>query len=67
MIQFKLSKLLGEKRISQAELIRRTKINHSTISRLYNEQTNSIDFKNLDKICKALDCKPEDLIEFTKD
>lgn len=66
MIKFKLSKILGEKRITQAELIRKTNINHATISRLYHETTNSIDFTNLDKICKALDCTPNDLLEFTK-
>ncbi|MEG1389721.1 MAG: helix-turn-helix transcriptional regulator [Angelakisella sp.] len=64
MIRIYLSKLLGEKRWSQADIARRTGIRPSTINEMYHEIIPRINVDHLDKICEALDCRIEDLVEF---
>lgn len=64
MIKIHLSRILGEKRMSQAELARRTGIRPSTISDIYNEMTERLNIEYLDRICEYLDCSIMDLIEY---
>lgn len=64
MIKIYLSRLLGERRISQAELSRQTGIRPSTISDIYNEFTERLNIEHLDRICEYLDCSLADLIEY---
>lgn len=63
-IKIKLSELLGKKRIRAAQLSRDTDIDANTISRLYNEKVQGVGFNTLDKICEALECEIEDLLEY---
>ena len=62
MIRIKLSRILGEKRYSQADLARMTGIRPATISELYNEFATRINLEQLDKICDALGCDVSDII-----
>ncbi len=62
MIKINLSKLLGEKRMSQAELSRKTGINPNTINAIYNEYVQYINKSDIDKICEVLDCEITDLL-----
>ncbi len=62
MIRFRLSILLGERRMTQADLARITKIRPSTINELYHELTDRVNLDHLDLICEALDCELQDLI-----
>lgn len=64
MIKIHLSRILGEKRMSQAELARQTGIRPSTISDIYNEMTERLNIEYLDRICEYLDCRITDLIEY---
>ncbi|MDE5557805.1 MAG: helix-turn-helix transcriptional regulator [Ruminococcus sp.] len=64
MIKIHLSRILGEKRMSQAELARQTGIRPSTISDIYNEMTERLNIEYLDRICEYLDCSITDLIEY---
>ncbi len=64
MIKIHLSRILGEKRITQAELSRQTGIRPSTISEIYNEITERLNIEHLDRICEYLDCSITDLIEY---
>ena len=64
MIKIHLSRILGEKRMSQAELARQTGIRPSTISDIYNEMTERLNIEYLDLICEYLDCSIMDLIEY---
>ena len=64
MIKIYLSRILGEKRITQAELARQTGIRPSTISDIYNEMTERLNIEYLDRICEYLDCSIADLIEY---
>jgi putative transcriptional regulator len=67
MIKIYLSRLLGEKRITQAELSRKTKIRAATINEIYHELCDRVNLEHLDLICKALDCKLSDLIDYVPD
>lgn len=62
MIKIHLSRMLGEKRITQAELSRQTGIRPSTISDIYNEMSERLNVEHLDRICEYLDCSISDLI-----
>jgi putative transcriptional regulator len=63
VIKIYLSKILGEKRMTQAELARMTDIRPNTISEIYNELIERINLEHLDKICDVLNCDVSDLIE----
>lgn len=64
MIRIHLSRLLGERRWSQAELARRTGIRPSTINEWYHEIVERLTVEHIDRICEALDCSISDLLEF---
>jgi putative transcriptional regulator len=64
MIKIYLSRLLGEKRLTQADLARCTGIRPNTISEMYNEISDRINLDYLDLICEALDCQLSDLLEY---
>ncbi|MNI88263.1 hypothetical protein D3C73_1455460 [compost metagenome] len=55
---------MGEKRINIAELARMTGLHRNGITKLYNEETDGIKFDTLEKICIALECKVQDIIEY---
>lgn len=64
MIRINLSTILGKKRITQAELSRKTGIRPATINEMYHEITERINLIYLDKICEALECDISDLLEY---
>ncbi|MDE5946547.1 MAG: helix-turn-helix transcriptional regulator [Oscillospiraceae bacterium] len=64
MIKIHLSRILGEKRMSQAELARQTGIGPSTVSDIYNEITERLNVDHLDRMCEFLGCDITDLIEY---
>ena len=63
MIKIHLSKLLGERRISQIELARRTGRRPATINEIYWEFAERVSLEHIDIICKMLGCKIEDFME----
>ncbi len=67
MIKIKLSILLGERRMTQLELSRKTGIRPNSIGLLYNELTDNVKLSHLDSICKVLNCDISDLLEYKAD
>lgn len=67
MIKIHLSRLLGEKRWSQAQLSRITGIRPNTVSDLYNEFAERVSLDQLSRICRALECDISDLLEYIPD
>ena len=67
MIRFLLSAKLGELRINQSELSRKTGISKNKINGLYHELSDSITFEQLDSICDVLNCDVTDLIKRVPD
>ncbi|KGK88053.1 helix-turn-helix transcriptional regulator [Clostridium sp. HMP27] len=64
MIKIHLSRILGEKRWTQADLARKTGIRPNTISELYNELIERINIDHLDSICEVLECDISDILEY---
>lgn len=64
MVKNHLSRILGERRWSQARLARETGIRPSTINDLYHEIAERVSFDHLDKICEALHCSLDELVEY---
>ena len=62
MIRILLSKRLGEIRMTQADLARKTGIRANTINDLYHELTDRISLTQIEQICKATGCEFSDLI-----
>ncbi len=60
-----LWKTMEEKQITKYNLIDNDVINSSTVQRL--RKGGSITMITLQKICFALDCTPNDVVEFIKD
>ena len=62
MIRILLSARLGELRWTQADLARKTGIRASTIGDYYNEMTDRVSLRHLERICSALECDLPDLL-----
>jgi putative transcriptional regulator len=67
MIVNRLSRLLGERRMSVRELQRRTGLSYVTVYNLYSGKSNRVDFETLNKICRALDVQTSDILEYQPD
>ena len=64
MIRIRLSTLLGERSITQAELARKTGIRPATINEMYHEFSVRVNLEHLDKICDVLNCDIAELLEY---
>lgn len=62
MIEIVLSRKLGELRMSQAELSRRTGIRPNTISDLFNDMVGKVDLDQLGAICEVCDCEVGEIL-----
>ena len=63
MIRILLSVRLGEKRWTQSTLAKKTGIRAATINELYNEVTDRVSLRQLDRICHVLECDLTDLLK----
>ncbi|MCH5296998.1 MAG: helix-turn-helix transcriptional regulator [Ruminococcus sp.] len=64
MLRINLSTILGSKRISQAELARKTGIRLATINEMYYELCERVNLEHIENICEALNCDILDLFEY---
>lgn len=67
MIKIHLSKVLGERRMNQAELARKTNIRAATINEMYHELVERVNLEYLSRICQVLDCEVQDLLQYIPD
>ncbi len=66
MISYKpLLKLMIDKEIRKKDLVEQAEISWSTFSKI--GQNKFVSLAIIDKLCKALDCQPGDLIEYVPD
>ena len=63
MVRIYLSRILGERRMSQKELSKLTGIRPNTIREWYNEIAVSLKLEHIDRICEVLGCQINELIE----
>lgn len=67
MILFRLSDILADLCMSQKELAEITGIRPATINDFCHGRTKRFNVEYLDRICKALDCTTEDILEYVPD
>lgn len=63
MVKIHLSKLLGEKRMTQKQLSELTGIRPNTINEWYHDIAVSLRVEHLDRICEVLNCSVSELLE----
>jgi putative transcriptional regulator len=59
--------MLAKRKMSVTELAGKVGITIANLSILKNGRAKAIRFSTLEGICKALDCQPGDILEFTND
>ena len=64
MITVNLDVLMAKRKISLGELAERVGITQANLSILKNNKAKAIRFSTLDAICRALDCRVEDILEY---
>jgi len=70
MIRLKLQDMMWQRRIrSVSELSRSAGISRQTVDALFNrpEQIKGIQFETLERLCRALKCRIEDIIQYVPD
>lgn len=66
MIVINLDVMMAKRKMSLNELSDKVGITLANLSILKNNKAKAIRFSTLDAICKALDCKVEDIIEYVE-
>ena len=59
--------MLAKRKMSVTELTEKVGITMANLSILKNGKAKAIRFSTLEAICKALDCQPGDILEYSKD
>ena len=67
MIRIDLDVMLARRKMSVTELSARVGITMANLSILKNGKAKAIRFSTLEALCKALDCKPADILDYTED
>ena len=67
MIIINIDVMLAKRKMSVTELSEKVGITMANISILKNGKAKAIKIETLDKICKALQCQPGDILEFKED
>ena len=67
MIIVNIDVMLAKRKMSVTELSERVGITIANISILKNGRAKAIRIETLDKICRALDCQPGDILEWRPD
>ena len=66
MIVINIDVMLAKRKMSVTELSEKVGITLSNISILKNGKAKAIKVDTLDRICRALDCQPGDILEWRK-
>jgi putative transcriptional regulator len=59
--------MLAKRKMSVTELTEKVGITMANLSILKNGKAKAIRFSTLEAICKALDCQPGEILEYSKD
>lgn len=63
MIKIHLARMMGERKLNITDVARATNLNRNTVSLLYRETAQRIDFETLEVLCRFFECSVGDLIE----
>ena len=64
MIYIRVNELLKQKKKSKYWLVKHMGSGYQAVSNLMNNETTGIKFETLEKLCKLLNCTPNDIIKF---
>ena len=67
MIIINLDVMMAKRKMSLNELSEKVGITLANLSILKNNKAKAIRFSTLDAICKALDCRVEDILEYREE
>ena len=67
MIIINLDVMMAKRKMSLNELSERVGITLANLSILKNNKAKAIRFSTLEALCRALDCKVEDIMEYIED
>ncbi|MBQ1576214.1 MAG: helix-turn-helix transcriptional regulator [Oscillospiraceae bacterium] len=67
MIVINLDVMMAKRKMSLGELSEKVGITLANLSILKNNKAKAIRFSTLDAICRALECKVEDILEYKED
>ena len=67
MIVINLDVMMAKRKMSLSDLSEKVGITIANLSILKNNKAKAIRFSTLDAICRARDCKVEDILEFKPD
>jgi putative transcriptional regulator len=62
----RLSRLIGERRVTVKDVSEGTGISYRTLHDLYHDRTTRIDFATLDRLCAFFDVGPEQILEWRR-
>jgi len=66
VIQSRLSRLMGEKRVRIIDVARATGISRNMLSKLYYDRAQRVDLVDVAKLCEYLNCSVGDLFEVVR-
>lgn len=62
-----LDVVMAKRKMSSSELAEKIDLTMANLSILKNNKAKAIRFSTLDALCKALNCQPGDILEYTED
>lgn len=63
MIANKLSEVMGRKRLKISDVVNMTGLARNTVTELYHGRAKQVHFETLDKLCIALDCRLDEILD----
>lgn len=66
-IRINLDAVMAKKKISSGALAEKIGITQANLSILKTGKARAVRFSTLEAICKALDCQPGDILEYTEE
>ncbi|WP_286823407.1 MULTISPECIES: helix-turn-helix domain-containing protein [unclassified Idiomarina] len=66
MIKCHLARMMGERKLKIMDVARDTGLNRNTVTLLYKETAQRIDFAALEALCRYFDCEVGELLELVE-
>lgn len=66
-IIMRLDRIMADRKMTSVELSKKIGISPVNVSRIKTGRAHGIRFDTLDAICKALECQPNDVMEYVDD
>ena len=64
MIRLRVLEILEERNLTKYWLYKQMELSYQNFNKMMNNETQSIRFENIEKLCRILKCTPNDLFEF---